>query len=107
MDKTAKAYGELFKQVYQSPLKEAFRKWRETTKIIENRKSNCDKCGQSLKPKTPKDIESWNKRRRELHSWKVRAEAVGIPMLPAYRPSKRVRQEWEYKVVEAEMEAII
>ena len=107
MDKTAKAYGELFKQVYQSPLKEAFRKWRETTKIIENRKSNCDKCGQSLKSKTPKDTESWKKRRRELHSWKGRAKAVGIPMLPAYRPSKSVRQEWEYKVVEAEMEAII
>ena len=30
----AKAYGELFKQVYQSPLEEAFKKWRETTKKI-------------------------------------------------------------------------
>jgi len=34
MDKMAKAYGELFKQVYQSPLEEAFKKWRETTKKI-------------------------------------------------------------------------
>ena len=34
MDKMAKAYGELFKQVYQSPLEEAFKKWRETTKQI-------------------------------------------------------------------------
>ena len=35
MDKQAKAYGELFKQIVpESPLKEAFRKWNETTKII-------------------------------------------------------------------------
>lgn len=34
MDKMSKAYGELFKQVYQSPLEEAFKKWRETTKQI-------------------------------------------------------------------------
>ena len=42
MDKQAKAYGELFKQIIpESPLKEAFRKWNETTKIIkENRKNN-------------------------------------------------------------------
>ena len=107
MDKMSKAYGELFKQaIPESPLKEAFRKWNETTKIIESRKSNCDKCGQSLKSKTPKDVESWNKRRRELHSWKVRAEAVGMSMLPAHRPSKSIRQEWEYKIVEAEMETL-
>ena len=106
--KTYKAYGELFKQIIpESPLKEAFRKWNETTKIIKSRKSNCDKCGQSLKSKTPKDVKSWNKRRRELYSWQVRAEAVGIPLLPAHRPSKSIRQEWEYKIVEAEMEAII
>ena len=40
MDKMAKAYGELFKQVYQSPLEEAFKKWRETTKKIKERKRN-------------------------------------------------------------------
>ena len=42
MDKMSKAYGELFKQIIpESPLKEAFRKWNETTKIIkENRKNN-------------------------------------------------------------------
>ena len=35
MDKQAKVYGELFKQIIpESPLKEAFRKWNETTKII-------------------------------------------------------------------------
>ena len=42
MDKQAKAYGELFKQIIpESPLKEAFRKWNETTKQIE--KNNSEK----------------------------------------------------------------
>ena len=41
MDKTAKAWGELFKQaIPESPLKEAFRKWNETTKIIKESKQN-------------------------------------------------------------------
>ena len=44
MDKMAKAYGELFKQIIpESPLKEAFRKWNETTKIIKERKQNEEK----------------------------------------------------------------
>ena len=35
MDKTIKAYGELFdKLIPESPLTEAFRKWNETTKLI-------------------------------------------------------------------------
>ena len=35
MDKLNKTYNEFFKQVIpESPLKEAFRKWRETTKTI-------------------------------------------------------------------------
>ena len=35
MDKLNKTYNEFFKQVIpESPLKEAFRKWNETTKII-------------------------------------------------------------------------
>ena len=38
MDKQAKAYNELFKQIIpESTLKEAFRKWNETTKQIEKR----------------------------------------------------------------------
>ena len=37
MDKMSKAYGELFKQLIpESPLKEAFRKWNETTKQIKD-----------------------------------------------------------------------
>ena len=40
MDKMSKAYGELFKQIVpESPLKEAFRKWNETTKIIKEKQN--------------------------------------------------------------------
>ena len=39
----AKAYGELFKQVYQSPLEEAFKKWRETTKQIKKEREQNEK----------------------------------------------------------------
>tara|TARA_Y100000593_G_scaffold16144_1_gene32024 strand:+ start:354 stop:503 length:150 start_codon:yes stop_codon:yes gene_type:complete len=36
MDKTAKAYEELFKEIIpESPLTEAFRRWNETAKQIE------------------------------------------------------------------------
>ena len=41
MDKQAKAWGKLFKKaIPESPLKEAFRKWNETTKIIRKNKQN-------------------------------------------------------------------
>ena len=44
MDKMSKAYGELFKQaIPESPLKEAFRKWNETTKIIKENEQNEEK----------------------------------------------------------------
>ena len=43
MDKMSKAYGELFKQVYQSPLEEAFKKWRETTKQIKKEREQNEK----------------------------------------------------------------
>ena len=39
MDKLSKAYDDFFKQVMpESPLKEAFRKWNETTKQIKELK---------------------------------------------------------------------
>ena len=38
MDKLSKTYDDFFKQLIpESPLKEAFRKWNETTKIIKER----------------------------------------------------------------------
>ena len=108
MDKLNKAYNDFFKQVMpESPLKEAFRKWNETTKQIEKEmQKKCSKCGQSLKSKNSRDRQSFNDRRKELYNWQVRARAVGIPLLPTHRPSKGVRQEWEYKIVEAEMETL-
>ena len=44
----------------------------------------------------------WNERRRELHKWKKRAEAVGIEQLPARRPTPGQRKEWEDSIVKAE-----
>ena len=42
MDKRTKVYADIFKQLIpESPLKEAFRKWNETTKQIE--KENAEK----------------------------------------------------------------
>ena len=109
MDKLNKVYSDLFKHLIPpSPLKQAFKNWRETTKQIEKEKQiKCSKCGQPTKAKSFQNKKLWNERRRELYSWQVRARTVGIPMLPAHRPSKSVRREWEYKIVEAEMEAII
>ncbi len=41
MDKINKTYDDFFKQLIpESPLKEAFRKWNETTKIIKEREQN-------------------------------------------------------------------
>ena len=107
MDKQAKAFADLMKQAFPSPLEQAFKDWKATTKKIKDEQIKHNKCGQAVKSKSSQDKQLWNKRRRELHSWKVRAEAVGIPVLPAHRPDRGVRQEWEYKVVKAEMETIL
>ena len=41
MDKLNKTYDDFFKQLIpESPLKEAFRKWNETTKIIKESKQD-------------------------------------------------------------------
>ena len=44
----------------------------------------------------------WLERRRELHSWFKRAEAVGIAQLPARRPTKGQRLAWEESIIQAE-----
>ena len=46
--------------------------------------------------------QAWNTRRRELHKWVKRAEAVGIKPLPSRRPTKGQRLEWEESIVRAE-----
>ena len=44
----------------------------------------------------------WLERRRELHSWFKRAEAVGIAPMPARRPTKGQRLAWEESIIRAE-----
>ena len=44
----------------------------------------------------------WLQRRRELHSWFKRAEAVGIAPMPAKRPTKGQRLDWEESIIQAE-----
>ena len=44
----------------------------------------------------------WLERRKELHSWYKRAEAVGIAPLPAKRPTKGQRLAWEESIIQAE-----
>ena len=46
----------------------------------------------------------WLERRRELHSCYKRAEAVGIAPLPAKRPTKGQRMDWEMSIIQAEEE---
>ena len=43
-----------------------------------------------------------NEMRREWHKWKKRAKAVGIKPLPATKPTKGQRKEWELSIIEAE-----
>tara|TARA_Y100000310_G_C20527744_1_gene736916 strand:- start:349 stop:1029 length:681 start_codon:yes stop_codon:yes gene_type:complete len=56
-------------------------------------------------PKPRKGIQkkqSWNERRKELHSWLKRAKAVNIDPLPSSRPFLGQRKEWEESIVRAE-----
>ena len=46
----------------------------------------------------------WLERRRELHSWFKRAEAVGIAPLPPKRPTRGQRLDWEMSIIRAEDE---
>ena len=48
-----------------------------------------------------------NKKQKEWYKWRKRAKAVGVPLLPAHRPIRGERQEWEYKIIEEEMETIL
>ena len=46
-----------------------------------------------------------NEKRKLWYAWKKRAEAVGIPPLPANKPTKGQRKEWEQSIIEAEANA--
>ena len=46
-----------------------------------------------------------NEKRKLWYAWKKRAEAVGIPPLPANKPTKGQRKEWEQSIIDAEANA--
>ena len=45
---------------------------------------------------------TYNDKRKLWYNWKKRAKAVGIEPLPAKKPTKGQRMEWEQSIVEAE-----
>ena len=61
---------------------------------------------EKIKIKTIIDRENkkltYNDMRKEWYNWKKRAKAVGIEPLPAKKPTKGQRKEWELSIVEAE-----
>ena len=76
--------------------------WIEDAEIVEppeDVKADIDVMDNELIKK-----KKWLERRRELHSWFKRAEAVGIAPLPAKRPTKGQRMDWEMSVIRAEEE---
>ena len=74
--------------------------WIEDAEIVEppdDVKADIDVMDKKLIKK-----KKWLQRRRELHSWFKRAEAVGIAPLPARRPTKGQRLAWEESIIQAE-----
>ena len=61
---------------------------------------------EKIKIKTIMDREkkklTYNDKRKLWYNWKKRAKAVGIEPLPAKKPTKGQRKEWEQSIVEAE-----
>ena len=88
------------KEVASSPMADA--NWIKDAEFIEpseDVKDNIDVMDKQLIKKR-----KWMERRRELYSWFKRAEAVGIAPLPARRPTKGQRLEWEMSIIRAEEE---
>ena len=48
--------------------------------------------------KSAAKLKAYNKKRREWHKWKKRAEAVGVEPLPARRPTPAQRKDWEDEI---------
>ena len=74
--------------------------WIEDAEIVEppdDVKADIDVMDKKLVKK-----KKWLQRRRELHSWFKRAEAVGIAPMPARRPTKGQRLAWEESIIQAE-----
>ena len=61
---------------------------------------------EKIKIKTIMDREkkklTYNDKRKLWYNWKKRAKAVGIDPLPAKKPTKGQRMEWEQSIIEAE-----
>ena len=61
---------------------------------------------EKIKIKTIMDREkkklTYNDKRKLWYNWKKRAKAVGIDTLPAKKPTKGQRMEWEQSIIEAE-----
>ena len=61
---------------------------------------------EKIKIKTIMDREkkklTYNDKRKEWYNWKKRAKAVGIEPLPAKKPTKGQRKEWEQSIIKAE-----
>ena len=61
---------------------------------------------EKIKIKTIMDREkkklTYNDKRKLWYNWKKRAKAVGIEPLPARKPTKGQRIEWEQSIIEAE-----
>ena len=52
--------------------------------------------------KSAAKLKAYNKKRREWHKWKKRAEAVGVEPLPARRPTPAQRKEWQNEIEKKE-----
>ena len=64
------------------------------------------KAEEKIKIKTIMDREkkklTYNDKRKLWYDWKKRAKAVGIEPLPARKPTKGQRKEWEQSIIKAE-----
>ena len=90
------------KEVASSPMADA--NWIEDAEIVEPPEDVKDEIDVMDKELIKK--KKWLERRRQLHSWFKRAEAVGIAPLPAKRPTKGQRIDWEMSVIRAEEEQL-
>ena len=57
---------------------------------------------QTMSEKTELDRQEYNKRQREWYAWRKRADAVGVPMLKAKKPTLTQRSEWEAEIIKRE-----
>ena len=77
---------------------EEMKEWLVRCKTINNPPKKIQN-GYLIKPQK-KQVSS--ERRKELHRWKKRANAVNIDLLPSSRPFQGQRKEWEESIVKAE-----